>query len=65
MTDPDGQQALHVRWLGRVHYDEAYALQQQLQRGHRDHLLLVEHPPVFTLGRSADPANIVVDPSEV
>ncbi|MGZ0178866.1 MAG: lipoyl synthase [Acidimicrobiales bacterium] len=55
---------LHVRWLGRVGYDEAYALQQQLQRGDRNHLLLLEHPPVFTLGRSADAANILVTPDD-
>jgi len=54
-----------VRWLGRVGYDEAYALQQQLQRGDRNHLLLLEHPPVFTLGRSADAANILVTPEDV
>ena len=56
---------LHVRWLGRVGYDEAYALQRGLQTGDRNHLLLVEHPPVFTIGRSGDPANILVDPAEV
>jgi len=56
---------LHVRWLGRVSYDEAYSLQRQLQQGDRNHLLLLEHPPVFTLGRSSDPANILVDPAEV
>jgi len=62
---PDHRQPLHVRWLGRVAYDEAYALQQQLQRGDRNHLLLLEHPAVFTLGRSANPANILVDPNDV
>jgi len=56
---------LHVRWLGRVDYDEAYALQQQLQRGNKNHLLLLEHPAVFTLGRSSDSANILVDPTSV
>ena len=56
---------LHVRWLGRVGYDEAYALQRQMQRGTRNHLLLLEHDPVFTLGRSSDPANILVDPASV
>jgi len=40
-------------------------LQQQLQRGDRNHLLLLEHPAVFTLGRSANPAHILVDPNDV
>lgn len=64
-NDGASSEPLHVRWLGRVGYDEAYALQQQLQRGDRNHLLLVEHPPVFTLGRSADAANILVIPDDV
>jgi len=64
--DHPGEKApLHLRWLGRVGYDEAYTLQQQLQSGDRNHLLLLEHPPVFTLGRSSDPANILVDPASV
>jgi len=71
MTEPSndrsesGSKPLHVRWLGRVGYDQAYTLQQQLQRGDRNHLLLLEHAPVFTLGRSSDPANILVEPSAV
>ncbi len=56
---------LHVRWLGRVPYAEAWDLQRSLNRGDRNHLLLLEHPPVFTLGRSSDPANILVDPASV
>jgi lipoic acid synthetase len=62
---PLGTNPLHVRWLGRVAYDEAYALQRQLQQGNRNHLLLLEHPPVFTMGRSSDPSNILVDPDSV
>ena len=42
---------LHVRWLGRVPYDEALAVQQALfEHGREQHLLLLEHPPVYTLG---------------
>jgi len=57
---------LHVRWLGRVRYRDALALQHGLHRtpGH-DHLLLLEHPHVFTLGVRADPAHVLVDPDEV
>lgn len=65
VTDAVPPAPLHVRWLGRVGYDEAYTLQKQLQQGDRNHLLLLEHPPVFTLGRSGDPANILVDPADV
>ena len=58
---------LHVRWLGRVPYREALALQQAMfERGSGDHLLLLEHPHVFTHGPRADLAtNIKVAPSAV
>jgi len=46
---------LHVRWLGRVPYREAFALQQALfEHSNEQHLLLLEHPHVFTYGPSAD-----------
>ncbi len=55
---------LRVRWLGRVPYREAWDLQTALFNGTAHHLLLVEHPPVYTLGVRADPANLgTVDPS--
>lgn len=59
--------ALHVRWLGRVPYREALALQQAMFRhGSEQHLLLLEHPHVFTHGPRADlAANIKVDPASV
>lgn len=46
---------LHVRRLGRMDYDEAHDLQKGLVEERRsnvigDTLLLVEHPPVITLG---------------
>lgn len=57
---------LRARWLGRVHYDDAVALQHALLRGGRDYLLLLEHPHVYTLGLSAKPANVLVaDPASV
>ena len=43
---------LRSRWLGTVDYREAWDLQQALFEGTDDHLLLLEHPPVYTLGRS-------------
>ena len=55
-----------VRWLGRVPYTEAHALQRVLHdRGRDDHLLLLEHPHVFTLGVHADRGHVLVDPALV
>lgn len=46
---------LHVRWLGRVPYSEALALQYGIfEHGKQQHLLLFEHPHVFTYGSSTD-----------
>lgn len=49
---------LEVGLLGRVPYDDALALQESLAgrrlMGGPDVLLLLEHPPVYTLGRGAD-----------
>jgi lipoyl synthase len=57
---------LRVRWLGRVGYDEALALQRGLfDHGHDQHLLLLEHPPVYTLGVRASTGNVLVDPADV
>jgi lipoic acid synthetase len=56
---------LRVRWLGRVAYDDALAFQSALWAGTDDHLLLLEHPPVYTLGVRADPAHVLVDPASV
>ena len=58
---------LRVRWLGRVAYREALAVQEALfSHGHEDHLLLLEHPHVFTHGPRADlAANVLVDPDSV
>ncbi|HYI61131.1 MAG TPA: lipoyl synthase [Acidimicrobiales bacterium] len=57
---------LHVRWLGRVRYRDALALQHGLHRtpGH-DHLLLLEHPKVFTLGVRAEVGHVLVPPAQV
>ena len=59
-----------VRWLGRVAYPEAQELQDSLVAARRageapDTLLLLEHPPVITLGRSSDPRNLLIDREEL
>ncbi|MCU1395114.1 MAG: lipoate-protein ligase B/lipoate synthase [Ilumatobacteraceae bacterium] len=58
---------LHVRWLGRVPYREALAVQESMFRhGTDNHLLLLEHPHVFTHGPRADLGiNVLVEPASV
>jgi lipoic acid synthetase len=58
---------LRVRWLGRVPYREALAVQQALfERGRGQHLLLLEHEHVFTYGQHADLArNLRCEPAAV
>ncbi|HEV7862906.1 MAG TPA: lipoyl synthase [Acidimicrobiia bacterium] len=86
--------ALRARWLGRVPYRDALALQRALHGGDArgvgglpgdaragggvsrdargvggvprdDYLLLLEHPHVYTLGRQADTAHLLVPPADV
>jgi lipoate-protein ligase B len=58
---------LAVEWLGRVPYGEALARQlaavEARRRGGPDRLLLLEHPPVITLGRSARAENLKRSPA--
>lgn len=56
---------LRARWLGRVTYSDAYAVQKALFASTHNHLLLLEHTPVFTLGARASLDNLLVDPAEV
>ncbi len=61
---------LAVEWLGTVPYAEALELQQQRvealrKGGGQDGLLLLEHPPVVTLGRGAGTDNLRVSESEL
>jgi lipoic acid synthetase len=61
-----GGRPLHVRWLGRVRYRDALALQHGLHRSSPDdHLLLVEHPHTYTLGVNADRGHVLHDPASV
>jgi lipoyl(octanoyl) transferase len=57
---------LLVHWLGRVAYADALRIQESLVRRRRrneclDTLLLLEHPPVVTLGRGSDPGHVLLD----
>jgi lipoate-protein ligase B len=62
--------ALEVRELGRIGYAEAMRLQDELaeRRLHdeiADTLLLLEHPPVITLGRRASLEDVYVSEAEL
>lgn len=59
-----------MRWLGRLPYADGLALQSRLVDARRarrgaDTLLLLEHPPVITLGRGSDPAHVLADRREL
>jgi lipoic acid synthetase len=56
---------LRVRWLGKVRYQDALAVQRGLFASDGRYLLLLEHPHVYTLGVRADPAHVLVDPASV
>jgi len=50
---------MKFRWLGRISYSEGLALQQDLVDAHltgtgEDTILLLEHDPVYTIGRTRD-----------
>jgi lipoyl(octanoyl) transferase len=56
---------MNVRWLGRMSFADALALQEQLvadKRGDQslgDELLLLEHDPVYTIGRTPDQSSLL------
>ena len=54
---------LSARWLGRIAYAEALALQRraagEVKTGGEETLLFLEHEPVFTLGRNASRADVL------
>ena len=57
---------LNVRWLGKVSYQDALALQNALfANGKENHLLLLEHHHVFTLGVRGQESNILLDPESL
>ncbi len=56
---------LHVRWLGRMEFTRALALQEEIVLKKRDdssvedQLLLLEHEPVYTIGRTPDQSSLL------
>jgi lipoyl(octanoyl) transferase len=55
---------LRVRWLGRMKFQRALALQEEIVLKKRedswveDQLLLLEHEPVYTIGRTPDRSSL-------
>lgn len=63
---PSTRRPLHWTWLGRRPYGPTFALQEQVRRlvksgGGPERFLLLEHEPVFTLGRNAKESDVVAD----
>ena len=58
------QPYLNVRWLGRMEFARALAFQEELVAKKRedasleDQLLLLEHEPVYTIGRTPDRSSL-------
>jgi lipoyl(octanoyl) transferase len=56
---------LRVRWLGRMNFADALALQEEIVAQKRadallpDELLLLEHEPVYTIGRTPDRSSLL------
>src|SRR5690348_10495508 len=59
-----GEGYIHLLELGRVSYAEGLAVQQRVVEARKagrigDTLLLLEHPPVLTLGRNSHRENVL------
>lgn len=76
MDSTTRREATDVFVLGRVAYREAWAWQRALQTGlvaakrsggppPRHAVLVVEHPPVFTLGAGADASNVLATEADL
>ena len=56
---------LRVRWLGRMEFAQALALQEEIvskkqeNPSSSDELLLLEHEPVYTIGRTPDKSSLL------
>lgn len=57
---------LRVRWLGRIDFSDALALQEEAvlkkrnDRSLEDQVFLLEHEPVYTIGRTPDQSSLSV-----
>ncbi len=65
------QRRMRWAWLGTVPYAEAWALQQRLAADRRcgalagDVVLMLEHPPVFTMGRTGEMSHLRAGAAEL
>ncbi|MDF1825261.1 MAG: lipoyl(octanoyl) transferase LipB [Verrucomicrobiales bacterium] len=62
-TEHRSVSAMDFRWLGRVNYAEGLSLQEELvEQRHKglieDTVLLLEHDPVYTIGRTRDRSSL-------
>src|SRR5256885_6310063 len=58
--------SLHATWLGRVPYVDAWRMQEavatRVREGGTERLLLLEHDPVYTIGRRGTTDHLLVGP---
>ena len=59
-----------VSWLGIIDYQKSYALQKQILSGklnnlQQNTLLLLEHPPTITLGKSGKIENLLISENDL
>jgi lipoyl(octanoyl) transferase len=61
--------SLHATWLGRVSYIDAWRMQEavatRVRDGDAERLLLLEHEPVYTIGRRGTTDHLLVGPEEL
>jgi lipoyl(octanoyl) transferase len=64
-VSPDTAAGMFVRWLGRVSFPDALAMQEEIVARKRndplaaDEVLLLEHEPVYTIGRTPDRSSLL------
>jgi lipoyl(octanoyl) transferase len=69
MTQSGASPALRWVWLGTVGYAEAWAVQREVALARRsgelrdDAVLLLEHPPVYTMGRQGEARHLGAGPA--
>lgn len=69
-SDESRTRSIAAAWLGTLGYELALAIQRRLAEAvaldkHGETVLLLEHPPVITLGRRGSRADIRVDADEL